>query len=282
MSGTSSTTWFFSDWMSDPGVRACSLAAKGLWKDMLCIAGMNHGRDRGYVLIGGRVPTTTDLARLVGATPDEVEICLSELERNQVFNRDRRGAIYCRRMVRAEKNRKNGKLGGSPKHKKNKENKKSVGQNTYPHIPIPDSIESSPSDSTPHESLFDDREVDVSEHATKAVSADDWPPDFVDQFWKAYPPQRRTEKTKVAAKLAALRRTRTATWAQIMAGLLRYSASRDVARGFAKGPMPWLNGGCWQDEFTEFTGDDRLRGTGRGGRVTFADIAMGRTDEQAH
>lgn len=79
---------------------------------------------------------------------------------------------------------------------------------------------------------------------------DDWPSnaEALERFWNAYPPQRRTEKAKVAEKLVALHRSKRVTWAALMAGVGRYSRSSDVARGFAKGPMPWLNGGCWDDE----------------------------------
>src|SRR5262245_33133733 len=115
MPRTASTRWYWSDWQSDVGLRACGLAARGLWKELLCIAGQNEGRDYGFVLIGGVVPDVAELTRAAGALSiGEVESLLYELEKNNVFNRDRRGAIYCRRMVRAEKNRSNGRAGGNP------------------------------------------------------------------------------------------------------------------------------------------------------------------------
>ena len=121
MSGTVSTRWYFGDWLSDPGLRASSLAARGLWIDLLCIAGSNKGRDYGFVVLAGRLPSSADISRTVGTSIEEVEMLLAELENNGVFSRDRRGAIYNRRMVRAEKNRKNGKLGGNPNLLKTKE-----------------------------------------------------------------------------------------------------------------------------------------------------------------
>ena len=63
---------------------------------------------------------------------------LQELELNGVFSRDRRGVIYCRRMVRAEKSRSNGRLGGNPNLLKTKENKNQVGSDPNPHIPVPE------------------------------------------------------------------------------------------------------------------------------------------------
>jgi hypothetical protein len=137
MSGTSSTRWYFTDWMSDPNVRACSLAARGLWIDLLCVAGMNSGRDHGFVLVGGRVQTAANIARLVGSSEPEVSGLLDELATNKVFNRDRRGAIYCRRMVKAEKNRGNGRLAVSDKTLKNLRNKKPLDNIVEPLLPKP-------------------------------------------------------------------------------------------------------------------------------------------------
>lgn len=114
MSGTISTQWFFSDWMSDAGIRLSSLAARGLWKDLLCIAAANKEKDYGFVLINNKKPTPEIMARLVGSTVKEIKPLLAELEQNGVFSRDRRGVIYCRRMVRSQRNRMNGRLGGNP------------------------------------------------------------------------------------------------------------------------------------------------------------------------
>ena len=138
MSGTVSTRWYFSDWMSDLNVRSCSLAARGLWMDMLCIASSNKGRDYGFVMIAGRVILPEELARHVGASKSEVLTLLEELEKNGVYSSDRRGIIYCRRMVRAEKNRTNGRLGGNPNLLKTKENQNSVQPKSKPLIPEPE------------------------------------------------------------------------------------------------------------------------------------------------
>lgn len=113
MSGTLSTRWFWSDWMSDPGLRACGYAARGLWKDLLCIAGSNKA-EYGYVSLNGNKLDAAAIARMTNGTVDEVDKLLAELGRNGVYSKDRRGVIYCRRMVRAEKSRSNGRLGGNP------------------------------------------------------------------------------------------------------------------------------------------------------------------------
>jgi hypothetical protein len=149
MSGTVSTRWYFPDWLSDLGVRASSLAARGLWIDLLAIASSNKGRYHGFVVIAGRAPTTEQIARLINSLPDEVEKLLIELEKNGVFSRDKRGKIYSRRMVRAEKNRTNGRLGGNPKLLKTNESQNPVQPDPNPLIPLPIPKPSPEEESTP-------------------------------------------------------------------------------------------------------------------------------------
>lgn len=152
MPSTSSTRWFFSDWLSDPGLRASSLAARGLWKDLLCVMGSNAGADYGYLKINGRIPSLQTIARLVQAPAEEVNRLTAELELNGVFSRTRNGTIYCRRMRRQQIARANGKLGGNPNLLKPKETPVSVNPSPNLHIPIPiprkkDAAKAAPEDS---------------------------------------------------------------------------------------------------------------------------------------
>lgn len=116
MSGTTWSKFFWSDWFSEPALRLCSYAARGLWIDMLCIAATHD--PIGYVAVAGRGLDETSIARMTGGLESEVPSLLGELERNGVFSRDRHGRIYSRRMVadarRAATARKNGKKGGNP------------------------------------------------------------------------------------------------------------------------------------------------------------------------
>lgn len=104
------------DWRADEKLRLCSLAARGLWIEMLAL--MHRSERYGQLLISGRVPTDAQLAVQVGASPDEVTAMLVELSDAGVFSRTAGGAIYSRRMTRdhkkAENARKNGKKGGNP------------------------------------------------------------------------------------------------------------------------------------------------------------------------
>lgn len=105
-----------SDWRADPALRSCSIAARGLWIEMLAI--MHEAEPRGHLLVHGRSPTDTQLAVLAGISPDQLPDLLGELEAAGVFSRTSKGVIYSRRMTRDTKSsktaRKNGQKGGNP------------------------------------------------------------------------------------------------------------------------------------------------------------------------
>lgn len=108
--------FFPSDWRADPALRMCSLAARGLWIEMLCL--MHEARPFGSLLVNGKPVTAAQLANLIGAGVADVEGFLAELEEAGVFSRDAEGLIYSRRMRRDEEraavNRVNGRAGGNP------------------------------------------------------------------------------------------------------------------------------------------------------------------------
>jgi len=115
------------DWRADEKLRLCSLAARGLWIEMLAI--MHRSERYGQLLIGGKAPTDAQLAVQVGSSPDEVSELIGQLESAGVFSRAASGAIYSRRMTRDRKKadlaRKNGQRGGNPRLSNNWENKPS-------------------------------------------------------------------------------------------------------------------------------------------------------------
>lgn len=120
MAGTVWTKFYWSDWLSDLGLRRCSVEARGLWIDMLCIAA---GHDPiGYVAVNGEGLSEDEIAKIACLSPTVCSTLIGELERNGVFSRDRNGKIYSRRMVRDEKKaskaRRNGKKGGNPSLRK--------------------------------------------------------------------------------------------------------------------------------------------------------------------
>ena len=92
--------------------------------DMICF--MHEGTPYGVLKVGSKVILPSNLASMVGATLQDVEGWLEELESVHVFDRDENGAIMSRRMIRDENTRElraaGGKLGGNPVLKQGKVN----------------------------------------------------------------------------------------------------------------------------------------------------------------
>jgi len=113
-----------SDWRKDPALSACSMAARGLWIELMCIA---HEADNyGHLEINGKAMTVPQLARMVGESPAVVSKLVNELDGAGVFSRTPEGVIYSRRMVIDERIRnvraEAGRLGGNPNLVKQKDN----------------------------------------------------------------------------------------------------------------------------------------------------------------
>lgn len=103
-------------WRADPALRMCSLAARGLWVEMLSI--MHEAEPYGYLLVNGRPVTDAQLAVLAAAPSDQVPSLLDELESAGVFSRTRKGVIFSRRMVRDEKKSEEGRKSVEKRWKK--------------------------------------------------------------------------------------------------------------------------------------------------------------------
>lgn len=224
--------WYPTDWRADPRLRMCSLGARGLWIEL--IGYMHEGEPYGHLTINGAKPTIQDIAALVGRPLGEVRKAIGELEQRQVFSTEAmQGTIYSRRMVRdkakAEQDRRNGKGGGNPKLRG--EVKEGVNPPDKAHIPEARSQTPQPERKQPRAPALED----------------DWPADFGDQFWQAYP--RKTEKLAAMKKLANLRKSGIVTFADLIAGAKRYAAATsNTEPKYVKQPTTWLNAGCWADE----------------------------------
>lgn len=94
-----SDPWFKfypSDWRAEPSLRAVSMAARGLWIEMLCL--MHESEPRGHLLLNGRPVTDAQLGSLAGVPVNTAQELLGELEAAGTFSRTRAGVIYSRRM----------------------------------------------------------------------------------------------------------------------------------------------------------------------------------------
>lgn len=145
-----STTFFWNDWDNDEALKACSLAAQGLWMRMLCIAARSP--EPGIVMIGGFPASRPDLeprlAALVGQPLETVNALIDELLTSGAASLDRKKRIVNRRMMKAaalrRKRSEAGKLGADVTHGKTTEMNGLPGQNaSKPHgkpPPLQDSL----------------------------------------------------------------------------------------------------------------------------------------------
>ena len=85
------------EWRVNVALRACSVAARGLWLDMVCI--MHESTPYGYLTINGSPMRAHQLARAVGGSEKLVIRLLAELAAVGVFNRSPGGWIFSREMV---------------------------------------------------------------------------------------------------------------------------------------------------------------------------------------
>lgn len=140
------------DWLKDPTLRSVSLAARGLWIDLLCL--MSESERRGYLQDANGGPLDEKrIARMTGCAPQTAKKLLRELEDCGVFSRtETEGIIYSRRMVRDEQirqqNRANGSMGGNPalKRSDNPSDNRPSNRN-----PTPSTSSSTSSSLTPEE-----------------------------------------------------------------------------------------------------------------------------------
>lgn len=91
--------FWWQDWQGDKCLRRCSIGARGLWMEMLCIA--HECEPYGHLRLNGQPLNAADLADMIATVSlKDVVRLLAELEGKGVFSRADDGTIYCRRMVR--------------------------------------------------------------------------------------------------------------------------------------------------------------------------------------
>jgi hypothetical protein len=88
------------DWRKDAALQSCSIAARGLWMEMMCIA--HECEPYGHLTINSRPMSAAQIARLVGLGNKECVDLLAELADAGVSSITEDGCIYSRRMVRDE------------------------------------------------------------------------------------------------------------------------------------------------------------------------------------
>lgn len=224
--------FFPTNWRADPALRMCSIGARGLWMEMLCV--MHEAEPRGALLINGRQVSPRQLASLAGIGADECVELLRELETAGVFSVDDEGTIVSRRMRReaekAEEGRRNGLKGGNP--------------NITP-TDNPSDDDGVKAGVNPQGNPYMASGISEDQHTQSAEEGASTPArdaEFSQTFWPEYP----HKVGKPAALRAFIAARKRADLAAIMAGLARYVREKPPDR-------PWLNPATFlnQDRFND-------------------------------
>lgn len=137
--------------MKDPELRFCSLFARGLLVDLLCI--LFEANEQGYASNPDGTPRTNEqiVDAVAGGSREQKLAALSELERSGVLSRDNRGVLYSRRLSRlselSKERSKNGSKGGSKRQAKQKQTLKQNGGVSVS-VSVSDSVSSLEEDNT--------------------------------------------------------------------------------------------------------------------------------------
>lgn len=137
------------DWRKDAALQSCSLAAQGMWMNLLCIA--HECEPYGNLTINGLPMSAAQIGRLVGLNAKDAQALLTELTSAAVVSSNSQGVLFSRRMVRDEQLRnvraECGRLGGNPALVGNKDNQE-VKQNVHPQVNQPIKQSTTPSSSS--------------------------------------------------------------------------------------------------------------------------------------
>lgn len=89
------------DWRKDVELRSCSIAARGLWIDLMCV--MHDCEPYGHLVLNGKPMTIAQIAGQIGISPAQAKRLLDELIANGVARVTDGGVIYSKRMVEDER-----------------------------------------------------------------------------------------------------------------------------------------------------------------------------------
>lgn len=208
------------DWRADPALRTCSIAARGLWVELLCV--MHEAEPYGSLRVNGTPVSERKIAGLAGVSIDEAISLLNELEEAGVFSRDEAGAIVSRRMQRdkakADADKANGKRGGNPK--------------------ITDGVnpQDKGEDKAQKPETRDQKEEAGASSKTRTS-------DEFEIWYRLYP--HKVQRGTAERAFAAARKI--ASLDELVAGLRNYLGSKPADYAW-RNPATWLNGKGWLDE----------------------------------
>lgn len=96
-SKSTSFEFFPSDWMTDPGLRMCSLEARGLWIDIICL--MELSEKKGFLLIGNQKINEEKLRKMFGISKKKIQLLMTELLDYNLMKISEDGTYFCKRIV---------------------------------------------------------------------------------------------------------------------------------------------------------------------------------------
>lgn len=210
--------FYVRDWQADPELRMCSLEARGLWIELLCI--MHNAKRRGFLETPQGVQLDDEqTSRLIGAFKDDLYRCKAELLVHGIPSVDEETGIwYCRRMVKetlkAQKCSDAGRSGGGNPIL-NKENKEDI-PDTRHHISLKETF--------------------------KGGSKTDF-----DKFWKAYPKKKSKGQAEKAFKKIGV------DVEVIIASVEKQKQTLDWKKEggqYIPHPATYLNARGWEDELS--------------------------------
>ena len=201
------------DWRKDVELRSCSIAARGLWIDMLCIA--HECEPYGHLVVNGRAMTPAQIAGQVGLSAAQCKALVQELLDNGVARCTDEGVIYSKRMVddeRVRNARAEGGKAGSEHGVKGAEHGKKGGRppsgrgvseppSEPPKEPPPSSSSSSSTASTP---------PSVEKASRKRSPPPACPEDVAEQVWADFLQLRAAKKAPVTATVVVSARSESA------------------------------------------------------------------------
>ena len=244
--GRPSQQWYWDDWFSEFGLRVCSLAARGLWMDMLGI--MFKAEIRGTLTINGKQIDNKHLAKIVGDTEGNIKIFLKELEDNDVYSNLKDGTIVCRRMLNESKRKEEisrirsnaGKMGAKKRWSKNgKKNGKTVKK-----------IAKSPRESMAKMASPSSSPTPTATSSSKNIVLET---EF-QKLWKSYPKEGRFDSKESLKKFKAIcGQGKLKAFKKVPNGYLQFLEHKKNNENFpqkAKHLKTWLNN--WEGEREQF------------------------------
>ena len=181
------------DWRGDQALRLVSLPARGLWIEMMCL--MHEATPYGHLLVGGQPLSDAALARVVGASVEEVQALLVELRAAGVSRATRAGVTYSKRMTDDHKRSEEGRKAKLEAIEKSKGNPPPSRGSTRGARPTPSTQKAdtrakvegaySPSTLSEQTSFLGPKEV---RDAFLSVKAEEWVVSYIDRCgWQDLP-----------------------------------------------------------------------------------------------